>query len=100
MNSFSGTIVAKRQQPHFRHYLVSEPVAHQQGTSKFGERGISTPTYGGLLKQPDNQKPPSIVTWRVRLECPRSAGRFQASSCRTSTNLLHPFSALAPSNHK
>jgi hypothetical protein len=58
MNSFSGTTAAKRQRPHFRHYLVLEPAAHQQGTSRFGERGISTPTYWGLLKQPDNQKLP------------------------------------------
>src|SRR5438309_8756478 len=70
MNSFSGTIVAKRQQPHFRHYLVSEPVAHQQGTSKFGERGISTPTYGGLLKQPDNQKAPSSLRSHLLLRLP------------------------------
>jgi|SRR5580704_18882587 hypothetical protein len=56
MNSSFDTIVARRRLRHFRHYLVWEPAAHQQRTSRFGERGISTPTYWGLLKQPDNQK--------------------------------------------
>src|SRR5882724_11558962 len=56
MNSSFDTTVARRQLRHFRHYLVWEPAAHQQRTSRFGERGISTPTYWGLLKQPDNQK--------------------------------------------
>src|SRR6266536_1971723 len=59
MNSFFGTTVGRPRQPHFRHYLVSEPATHQQCTSRFAELGIWTPTYCGLLKQPDNQKPPT-----------------------------------------
>ena len=51
--SLFGATVARHPQPHFRHSLVSEQ-ANQLGTSRFGERGISTPTYCGLLKQPDN----------------------------------------------
>ena len=56
MNSSFGTTVARRRRPHFRHSWVSEPAAHQLCTSRSGECGISTPTYWGLLKQPDNQK--------------------------------------------
>jgi len=35
-----GTYHGVSRQPHFRHYLVSEPAAHQQCTSRFGELGI------------------------------------------------------------
>ena|SRR5436190_5689930 len=58
MNSSFGTTVARRRRPHFRHSLASGPLTDQLCTSRFGERGISTPTCWGLLKQPDNQKLP------------------------------------------
>src|SRR5205814_2446475 len=58
MNSSFGTTVARRRRPHFRHSLASGPLTDQLCTSRFGERGISTPTCWGLLKQPDNQKSP------------------------------------------
>src|SRR6266699_1314282 len=58
MNSSFGTTVARRPRPHFRHSLASGPLTDQVCTSRFGERGISTPTCWGLLKQPDNQKMP------------------------------------------
>src|SRR5205823_3728330 len=56
MNSSFGTTVARRRRPHFRHSLASGPLTDQLCTSRFGERGISTPTCWGLLKQPDNKK--------------------------------------------
>ena len=46
----------QHQRPRFRHSLASEPPADQPCTSRFVARGISTPIYWGLLKQPDNQK--------------------------------------------
>src|SRR6266498_1636362 len=61
MNSSFGTTVAKRRRPHFRHFLASGPLTDQLCTSRFGERGISTPTCWGLLKQPDNQKPTTAL---------------------------------------
>src|SRR5271157_1483054 len=57
MNSSFGTTVARHRRPHFRHCLASGPLADQLGTSRFGEREISTTIYWGLLKQPDNQNP-------------------------------------------
>src|SRR5438067_7920129 len=61
MNSSVGTTVASRRRPHFRHSLASGPLTDQLCTSRFGERGISTPTCWGLLKQPDNQKRCSVL---------------------------------------
>ena len=40
----------------FQTLLGSEPLANQRSTSRFAEEETSTPTYSGLLKQPDNQK--------------------------------------------
>src|ERR1700682_2916477 len=60
MSSSFGTTVARHRRPRFRHSLVWEPAADQRYTNRFGERGISTPTCWGLLKQPDNQKTASI----------------------------------------
>jgi hypothetical protein len=52
-SSFDATVVI-RPLPHFRHSLVWERAADQPSTSRFGEQGISIPTYWGLMKQPDN----------------------------------------------
>ena len=58
MNSSSGIIAARHLRLHFRHSLVSEPAENQRSMTRFGAEEISTATYWGLLKQPDNQKPP------------------------------------------
>src|SRR5437762_1661783 len=86
MNSSFGTTVARRRRPHFRHSLASGPLTDQLCTSRFGERGISTPTCWGLLKQPDNQKSPNVYQ-RLRRGV-RSSGRatrYSEVELRTTT---------------